>query len=619
MGHPKKDLLADLPSKNMSKKSSVYVALFVAFLMLSGGIFLQSINSGVASASSPPASTSTNSTFVVGWGGPNIDTLNPLTSVNAWPHRIFTEVYSTLCVFAPNETALLPDLAESWQIYYSNGTAIFHLNPNAKWSDGIQITSQDVNYSYYLAKQPFSSISPDVAMITSISTPDNETIIFHFYGALFTVMAVTNVFIVPYHIWSKIENVGTYFGYNSSAPFVGSGPFVISSYKPNQYITLSKNPYFFIPSRMPHVDTVIWEYFTTITSEVSALLSGEIDAMGPSIEPGEISMVKSDSNLITVQSPPDMYYYLGFNTNPRGQGPTSLWNVTVRQAIAYAINDSNLTASVLHDIGITVGTVFPPGQPFADPSLAPYPYDPAKAEQMLNNSGYKIGPDGIRYNPNGTPMAFTIDTLSNYPEMIDAANIIASYLRDIGIQVTVQAMDVGTLINTIWPNYKFSLDIWDWPTDPASPYPLSVFLSWQVQSGVDDSGYYNTTYDHLYEQMMNASSISEAKNIAYQLEQSIHWNLPYYPLFTIIPFQAYSNQWTGVNTSFAGGPFGSYDWMTLSSVHLKSTSRPTTPPTNFALVIGAIIIIIAVVAAIVIYVSSLRRRKAKEMKEITVA
>ncbi|MEM4090739.1 MAG: ABC transporter substrate-binding protein [Thermoplasmatales archaeon] len=583
----------------MKLRIKVLLTFFVAFLMLTG-VLLQSVDAQRMTTNNQPAANSSNSTFIVGWGGPNIDTLNPYTTVNAWPHYILSEVYSTLCFLAPNQTALLPDLAESWQIYDSNGTAIFHLNPNAKWSNGDPVTSQDVNYSYYLAGQSFSSISPDVSMITSISTPNTDTVIFHFHGTLFTYMAVPNVFVVPYNIWSKIANVGAYFGYNSTSTFVGSGPFVISNYQANDYITLTKNPVQWLPSLTPHVGTVIMEYFPTLTSMVSALQTGQIDAIGPSIEPAQESLIASDKSVITVESTPDMYYYLGFNTNPNGNGPKSLQNVTVRQAIAYSINDTALSKLIWGNMGMTVGTVFPPDSPFYDPSLAPYPYDPTLAEQMLNDAGYTIGSNGVRDNPNGTEMVFTIDTLSNYPDQIDAASIISNDLEAIGIKCTVQAMDVGTLIDTIWPDYNYSLDLWDWPVAPASPYPLSVFLSWQTQAGVDDSGYYNVSYDHLYERMMNATSITNATQIAYELETSLHWNLPYYPLYTRIPFQAYSDRWTGVNTSFSGGPFGSYDWITLSTVHLvNTTTTHSVTTTNYSLVIGIIIAVVVVIAAVV--------------------
>lgn len=594
----------------MDKKTRISLVVFVALIMVSSSILIQSIDAQTSANYNQPAATSTNSTFTVGWGGPNVDTLNPFTTVNSYPHYILSEVYSTLCLLAPNQTALIPDLAQSWQIYDTNGTAIFHLNTNAKWSNGDPVTAQDVNYSYYLASQSFSSIGPDVAMITSISTPDTSTVVFHFVGSFFAFMAVPNVFIVPYNTWSKVSNVGTYFGYSANTTFVGSGPFVLTNYQANSYVTLTKNPQQWLPMLTPHVDQVVMQYFTTITDEISALQTGAVDAVGPSIEPAQIGLVKNDSNLVTVTSTPDMYYYLGFNTNPVGNGPASLRDAAVRQAIAYAINDTSLTSLVWQDVGQVVGTVFPSSYPLADPSLAPYPYDPSLASQMLNESGYVIGPNGYRTNPNGTQMNFVIQTLSNYPDQIDAATIISNDLKAIGIKSTVAAMDVGTMINTIWPNYNFTLDLWDWPCAPASPYPLSVFLSWQVQSGVDDSGYFNTTYDHLYEQMMNATSLSQATQMAYQLEASLHWNLPYYPLYTRIPFLAYSDQWAGVNSSFAGGPFGSYDWMTLSSVHPVNSNSTQPTGNNNLLIIGiAAVIAVVIIAVVAVYATVMRKRK----------
>jgi peptide/nickel transport system substrate-binding protein len=570
----------------MNKGIKIFIALAIAAFLLAGSFTI------------PNSRASSTSTFIVGWGGTALDNLNPFTTyaqVSLW---ILTNVYDSLCVFSANQTQLLPDLAQSWQIYPGNGTAVVHLNPNAKWSDGLPVTSQDVNYSYYLAAQSWSRLYPYVNMITSISTPDENTVIFHYHGALFQLVALNNVFIVPYHIWKNV-NASTYFGYNStSSPhFVGSGPFLITNYTPNQYVQITKNPNYFNKNRMPHIDSVIFQFFTSMTTMISAFQAGQIDAFGPYVEPSQVGLIKNDTNAVLVTSPSVEYFYLAFNVYPHGQGNPTLRDVNVRHALAHAIDLQNLTQLIWHGYAVPTATQFPPTHPYADPSLKPYSYNITLANQILDSHGYKMGPNGYRVSPNGTPLKYTIIVPSSMPEEINAANIIATnYWSKIGVQTTVQAMDTGTMSAIIWPDFKQDIDLWDWLVGPADPTILSVFLSTQTETGTSDSGYTNLSYDALYNQMVNASTLQEVKNISYQLQVTLYNDLPYLPLYCPEPIQSYSKKWTNISTDYPGGPFGGYDWRTFLTV--EPLSSVPQGQNNTMLYIGIGIIVVIIIAAV---------------------
>lgn len=571
----------------MPKVTKVLIAIAISFFLLFSGVNFQ-----ISKAQN------SQTTFIVGWGGTALDNLNPFTTYAQISLWIITNVYDTLCVFSANQTTLLPDLAQSWKIYDQNGTAIIHLYPNAKWSDGVPITSTDVNYSYYLAAQSWSRLYPYVNMISSISTPDNHTVIFHYKGALFQLVALTNVFIVPYHIWKNV-NASTYFGYNTTSTphFVGSGPFLITNYVQNQYVQITKNPNYFNPNRTPKIDSVIFQFFTSMTTMISAFQAGQIDAFGPYVEPSQIGIIKNDTNAILVTSPSVEYFYLAFNVYPNGTGNPTLKDVNVRHALAHAIDLTNLTQLIWHGYGVPTATQFPPTHPFADPSLKPYSYNVTLANQILDSHGYKIGPNGYRVSPNGVPLKYTILVPSSMPEEINAANIIATnYWSKIGVQTTVQAMDTGTISSIIWPNFKQDIDLWDWLVGPADPTILSVFLSTQTETGTSDSGYTNHSYDALYNEMVNASTIQEIKNISYKLQEILYNDLPYLPLYSPEPIQAYSKKWTNISTDYPGGPFGGYDWRTFLTVIPSSAVTSQTSNTLLYIGIGIVIVIIAAVA-----------------------
>ncbi|MGB9729982.1 MAG: ABC transporter substrate-binding protein [Thermoplasmata archaeon] len=556
--------------------------------------------------------TTTNATFSVGWGYTSISDANPFDNGDLANYWIYEYIYDTLCKFNANQTELLPDLAQSWNINLNNHTAIFHLNPAAKWSDGVPVTSQDVNYSYYLAKQDFSFIYPYVAMINSIDTPNNYTVIFHFKGVLFSEATITNVFIVPYHIWKNVDPKN-YTVFSSAPHFVGSGPFLLTKYVPNQYIELTRNPNYFIPSRIPHIKTLYIILYSSNNAMVSAFQSGQIDATGGFLLPTQLNYFKNSSATnIVIPKNPIFMYYLALNTNPNGHGNPALRNTYFRQGLAYAINYSQLINMTEGGLALNCQAMFPSWHPAVNPNTIHRPYNVTLANQLLNKSGYLIGSSGYREFPNGTIIKINLLAVVGIPPLVQAAELITGYWKAVGVYATYAPIDAGTMSDIIWPNFDHDGDLWDWPMglapyDTASPLFLGLFISSQAPLW-DDSGYTNATYDSLFSQMLNATSFSEMRNISYELQESLYYNVPYIVLYYPYSSQVYSKQWTNISTDYPGGPFGGLDWRTFLTIEPLTTTQSVHQNNTLMY----IIVIVVVVAAGVGGYAIIRRKNKNE-------
>jgi peptide/nickel transport system substrate-binding protein len=519
-----------------------------------------------------------NVVFRVGWGGTSFDTFNPFTTyaqISLWST---SDVYDYLVRFNKDYSLFIPDLAESWEV--NSTTALFHLVKNATFHDGIPVTAEDVKYSFELASQKWSRLQPNVEMITSIEIKDNYTIVFKYkQSALFMVMAATNIPIVPKHIWMNVTDPATYSDY----PLVGSGPFKVTNYKEGQYIELERNDKFFRMSWIPKVDKIIITFFSDSTSAANALRAGDIDAVGPTITPAIADSIRGNPNFNVITAPGVLYYYLAFNTYPTGKGNPTLRDKIVRQALAHAVNVTYLAELAWHGYAKPLATDIPSSNIFYNPNIKPYAFNLSLAAQMLDNAGYKVGPNNIRVSPNGVPMKYTLLVPSNMPEAIRAAQQIAAWWSKINVVVDVQAMDTGSMASIIWTKVNntitlgHDLDLWDWFVSPADPTIFSVFLSTQIITGTSDSGYTNPEYDKLYDQMISAPSLNEVKNKAWQLQEMLHEDLPYLPLYEVLALQAYNNRFTGFYLDWPGGPFGGNDWTLFLKVQLVST---TTSPTT---------------------------------------
>ncbi len=520
--------------------------------------------------------------FRVGWGGTSFDTFNPFTTyaqISLWST---SDVYDKLVRFNKDYNSFIPDLAESWEV--NSTTALFHLVKNATFHDGVPVTAEDVKYSFELASQKWSRLQPNVEMVTSINVIDNYTIVFKYKtSALFMVMAATVIPIVPKHIWMNVTDPATYSDY----PLVGSGPFKVTGYKEGQYIELRKNDKFFRASWIPKVDKIIITFFSDSTSAANALRAGDIDAVGPTITPAIAESIKGNPNFNVITAPGTLYYYLAFNTYPTGKGNPTLRDKIVRQALAHAVNVTYLAELAWHGYAKPLATDVPSSNIFYNPNLKPYIFNLSLAAQMLDNAGYKVGPNKIRVSPNGVPMKYTLLVPSNMPEAIRAAQQIAAWWSKINVVADVQAMDTGSMASIIWTKVNntitlgHDLDLWDWFVSPADPTIFSVFLSTQIITGTSDSGYTNPEYDKLYDEMMSAPDLNEVKNKAWRLQEMLHDDLPYLPLYEVLALQAYNNKFTGFYLDWPGGPFGGNDWTLFLRVQLVSaTTIPTTSPTT---------------------------------------
>lgn len=582
-----------------SKRIAIVSAIVISALILlgSGG---QSIVQPGGALASPAATDSGNYTFTTGWFGTFIDTLNPFTSYSQLTFWVNSYVYLPLVNFNPANHTVEPALASSWTINYSNHTAIFNLNPNAVWSDGTPVTSQDVVYTYNTAQQNFTFISENTAAITNVTALNAHQVMIHFNGVLWEMFAAY-VYIVPYHIWKNVD-AATYPGYsaNGSTYFVGDGPFVLTNYVVNQYAKIQKNPKWFISSETPAINTVIFQEFSSQSSAISALQSGAIQGLSR-ILPANIAQFQNNTNFKVTQSPSLEYMYLSFNLDPNGTGNPAARNLSVRQAIAHGLNYTYLADTVYHGYADTLASVLAPTNLYYDHNLQTYSYNVTLAKQMLDQAGFNKTVNGVRENSTGARLSFSVLVPSGDTEAVNLAQLIATNLSAIGVKITVLAETTGSMAATIWASNGTlgqTLDLWDWFDNvQAAPQLLSVFLSGQVVTGTSDSGFNNSTFDSLWTQLLNASSPAQATKISNEMQQILHTQLPYIPLVAPTSVNVWSTSYTNINSSFPGGPFGGMDYLTFLQVQPALNNSAPTNGNNYVLYgIGAVIVVIVGVA-----------------------
>ena len=323
-----------------------------------------------------------------------------------------------------------PVLAESWQLSPDGKVYTFKIRQGVKFHDGTALDSAAIKWNFERASDPNHPMYFDKGRGTSaqifslldrMDAPDPTTFVMTLKDPRAYFLALFDK--VPMFIASPsaIQKYGNDdFGNHP----VGSGPFRFVSRDPGSKITLERNPdYWGTPV---YLDQIVFRGIADPTPRVVALQTGEVDFIND-VAPDQIDTLRANSDVVVSQASIPHTWLI--NVNHRDK-PFS--DVKVRQAASLAINRDALTKDILKNTALSATQLEGPGGVAHDDSLTGWPYDPAKAKQLLVEAGY----------PNGFDTVFALPTAGS--GMLDAVRI-AEYLQknwaDVGIRASLETQE----------------------------------------------------------------------------------------------------------------------------------------------------------------------------------
>jgi peptide/nickel transport system substrate-binding protein len=537
----------------------------IAAAVVALGLCLLPVSAAVAgsspSPSASPAGSHGPSTFVVG-NTDAVDTLNPFVGLTSQDFEVYGLIYDNLMDYGQLNYSPSPRLAVSWSHSPDGLTWTYHIRHGVKWSDGVPLTAADVAYTFTRDIQPGSTeLAENTAYVANITSAVAT-------GPYTVVMKVKKptpgmnkliVPILPEHIWKNVpeSKVSTFANSNP----VGSGPFIVTKFAGNQYIDLKANPHYW--GGKPGISTLIFQKFTNPSAEAFALKNGSID-FAENLTNLLFNSLKGAPGVRLNNAPSGNFDELAFNNgaatvsgHPIGNGNPALKDVNVRHAISYSMNLPLLVRRVLIGYGSPGTSIIPPiytQYHYSPPS--PYPYDPAKARQILAADGWKAGPGGIRVK-NGQQLSLRLFIRNQSPTESQAAPYIKSWLNAIGIKVTTTFMSDSQLTQVIGDG-DYDMFVWGWGVEPNPDFQLSVFTCGQRSVGSNgkytpgwsDSFYCNPAYDKLYLAQKSLDGAARAR-VVRQMQQMLYTDDPYSLLYYYNDTQAYRGD---LFTGFAPQP-----------------------------------------------------------------
>ena len=478
----------------------------------------------------------------IGYAG-SPDTLNPGTAILSESYVMFELAYSAL--FGQNlDGTYSQDLLESYEVSPDGLTYTFHIKPGVKFSDGTPLTAKDVAFSLQLYKDhtEFPYMNTYTASFDTIEATDDATVVLTLTEPVPSIEYLTTfLYILPEHIWSQYagEKVGEF----PNAEMVGSGPFILIDYAQGEYIHFKKNPDFYGGS--PKVDEVVFQTFKNQDALVQAIKTGQVDMITEMPLTAAASLKNAKDIQLAVGAPlaPDITDIIFNQADPAScppdgkcTGHPALRDAKVREALAYATNKQELIDIVLLGMGAAGRTLIPDSLlPWYNSGIEDHPYDLAKANQVLEDAGYKdVDGDGIREMPDGaTKLIFRLNYPSDSTVAPRLTELLSKTWQQAGVKVEISALDPDALTAACCPTFDYDVLVWGWGSDPDPSFLLSVMASDGIPSGMNETGYSDPQYDELYQKQLVEVNPETRKNIVWQLQQRVFDQTVY-----IIPFYA---------------------------------------------------------------------------------
>jgi peptide/nickel transport system substrate-binding protein len=462
-------------------------------------------------------------------------------------------VYETLAYDNPLQSGkTTPMLASSWQWGAGNKSITFTIRKGVKFSDGTPMTAADVVYTFDLLKKyPALDLTGVWSVLSSVSQQGSGQVVMDFKAAavpaFYFIAGQTPI--VPEHIWSKIANPVTY---ADTSP-VGTGPYVVNPCtKAN--ITYTANKHYWQPGE-PHIAKVEYPAYTSNNTANDQLASGQAQ-WGSQYIPGIKSFYTAKSANYHYWFPPTVNVSLVPNLKN-----SLLSNVKVREAMSYAIDRSRVSTigeSGYEPAANQAGIVTPTFTSWLDSGAMAkygnYAFNPAKARQLLESAGFKMGSDGIMANAQGQKLAFSVINIGDYSDWVASMQVVAQDLKAVGIQLTPDNL-TNTDFDADLFYGKYQLAFYDQQTFGPSPY--YELRNWLDSAGTAPVGkvaatnyerYSNPATDALFNSYAASTSPAQQHAIIDQVEQVMLSQLPIIPVVQAVDWYQYDT------TSLTGWP-----------------------------------------------------------------
>ena len=435
---------------------------------------------------------------------------------------------------------------------------VVHINDAATWSDGTPVTAADVEYTVRRLASPvvnnttlmlyaFEGVGDDgfvengAESVAGLQIIDDKTIQFTSkYPMALTTFENTYaryLHVMPKHIIEKFSEEELLTADWFSHPDVVSGPFFLSDFDNDHYISYEANKDYW--KGAPKIDKL--NIRIVDASQVYAgLQSGEIDITHhtmTAIPQEDFDSIEALENVKTVYGAPITNQSAFIQT-------ANIQDARVRQALLYAIDRQQLVDQLLKGHGEVVDGFVSSASPFFSEEVTPISYDPEKAKQLLEDAGWD-GSQTLRFYVNSGDSTF-----------VNGAQVLVAQWAAVGIKVEVQTVDLATLM-TIAGTTDYDILAVQYTYAPVDPYPD---VDWLLGGEGSWTGYHSDEISEALAGTQQTSDVEKIKELYAVVDKKVQEDVPMFSAYVISAQGAVSSRLTGAEPSAYGFFNNVHNW-----------------------------------------------------------
>jgi oligopeptide transport system substrate-binding protein len=488
--------------------------------------------------------------------------LDPQINTASSTVTILSALFQGLVTYSSDGRTVLPGMADRWQVSPDGLTYTFHIRDGARWSNGQPLTSRDFLESFMRLLDPqvacedvgwafpirgardfVEGRSADPASV-GIRAPDAHTLVISLgHPAPYMLMLLTNATFYPVYMPSLDAGGGRRQRggpWTRPGALVGNGPFVLSDWRPNAYVSVTRNPNFWDAARV-RLREVRFYPTDDENSEERAFRAGQLHVTAR-LPKTKVPVYEAEHGRELHVLPLLRTNYLSFNVT---RAPFA--DSRVRRAFSLAIDRERLVRAALGKLGVPAFSFVRPGTGGYTPARG-FRFDPAEARRLLEAAGFASGA-GL------PPVELTLN--GNAGTTIAVAEVLQRmWAENLGVHATVRGLEFKVYLSTERERqFQVLLEGWSYTIDDARDL---------LEEGVsddpgNDTGASLRDFDEAFAAADNTSDQARRREAFDRMEAIIAREGFYAPLY-------YTNQGFLVHPSVRGwrdNPIQLIDWREL--------------------------------------------------------
>ncbi len=463
---------------------------------------------------------------------------NPAITTGSHVHAVADSIFNGL-VGLDQSLAPTPDLATRWQVSADGKTYTFQL-AEARWHDGAPFTSADVKFTFenLLLKLHARTKAGLGGLIESIDAPNPRTVVFRLkvpHAAFLRRLDVTEAPILPRHLFQSAAEPSNA---EANRRPVGTGPFKLVKYEKEAVIVLERNKDYFKRGQ-PGLDRLVFRIIKDQATRLLAYEQGEIDYL-PALAGRDVSRVQAKGGSQVLRSPSgpgggNCIMTVAFNLER-----DRLNDLNVRKALALAVNRGRIVEQVLFGEGRIAEAPISSAIAWAHGagSLAAYPFDPDRANALLDGARLSRGEGGVRFKLE----------IVHFPTFNKYAELMQQDLAKVGIQLISRPLDREATVETIFKKRDFDMGLISYcnGVDPEIGV-RRMYVSNNIGAipFSNASAYRNDAIDRLFERAGTETREAERGSLYKEAQVILAAELPYWWLVETTITTAHRDGLTG--------------------------------------------------------------------------